>query len=352
MLNLKYTERFLLSANYSINQNTVRFFSYGTRLRNKESSAIVSKSSDEKKAIEPIHSPEYNDFLNDNLKIVALPINDSQFYLQYLQDNQLIHFEHKVISIEKKVSTKALSYWQKLKDSKKSYATYTVKTIEKLLEKLPWSEQSFASIPSEQFIIKRLQATELAQKAFPNKRYITFFDYINLVKTSPELTPKLEENPIIKPMKIYIPKIPGNTESKAVIGDKIYQMASMQAKYYSKQMWKCIAAFPLTFPLILIPLVPNIPGFYICYRLYWNFKAFAGAKHIMEMYHKNQGSSFQLEYVPEFTKSFNKIYDTEEQRLLLKNDEQMDAFETLVKDMDLDKAKANVLRAVMQENYK
>lgn len=303
-------------------------------------------------SVQPIHSSAYRSFLDDNLKIVAIPINDSQFYLQYLEDKQLVRFEHKAISLEKKVTAKALEYWHKIKDSKKSYAKQTVRIIEKLLEKLPWSEQSFASIPSEQFIIKRLRVTDLAHKHFPNKEYITFFEYLDLVNKNPEAKDELSKNSIIQPMKIYMPKMAGSEGKEDIIRERIYHMASLQAKYYSKQMWKCIAAFPLTFPLVIIPFVPNIPGFYICFRLYWNFKAFAGAKHVMEMYHENQGSSFQLEYVPEFSDKFGKVFDPETKKLLLKNDDQMDSFEGLVKQMGLEHVKGNVLKAVMEENYK
>lgn len=333
-------------------QSSARLFSFSSNLRDGGFLPVVKDGKNEGNSLEPIHSPLYTTFLKDSLKIVAIPINEKSFYLQYLEDKQLVRFEHKAITLEKKVTTKAAEYWQKLKNSKRSYAKYTVKTIEKLLEKLPWSEQSFASIPSEQFIIKRLKATDLAKAAFPNKEYISFFEYLDLINKNPELKSKMSKDSIIKPMKIYLPTIPGKIASKEEVSKQIYQMASVQAKYYSTQMWKCIAAFPLTIPLVIIPFVPNIPGFYICFRLYWNFKAFAGAKHIMEMYHKNQGSAFQLEYVPEFSAKFTKLYDQETKRLLLKNDEQMDTFEDLVRDMKLDSSKGNILKAVMQENYK
>ncbi|XBW37455.1 hypothetical protein QEN19_003036 [Hanseniaspora menglaensis] len=328
-------------------------FSISSKRLNANYDKIITETqNDDKKSIESAHSISFTNFLSDNMKIVAIPINSSQFYLQYIEDKQLVQFEHKAITLEKKVTTKALTYWQKMKDSQKSYAKFTVKTIENLLEKLPWSEKSFASIPSEQFIIKRLKATELAKVAFPDKEYITFFEYLDLINKNPELKSKLNNDSIIKPTKIYMPKIPGFEASEEVISKKIYEMASFQASYYSRQMWKCIAAFPLTFPFVIIPFVPNIPGFYICFRLYWNFKAFAGAKHVMEMYHKNQGSSFQLEYVPEFSEDFEKVFDLESKSLLLKNDQQMDAFEKLVQKMELDPVKANVVKAVMQENYK
>ena len=37
---------------------------------------------------------------------------------------------------------------------------------------------------------------------------------------------------------------------------------------------------PISLPFALVPIVPNVPGFYIAYRLYCNVKALLGVKHL------------------------------------------------------------------------
>jgi len=37
---------------------------------------------------------------------------------------------------------------------------------------------------------------------------------------------------------------------------------------------------PITAPVALIPIIPNLPFFYLCYRAYSNYKALAGSKHV------------------------------------------------------------------------
>lgn len=38
---------------------------------------------------------------------------------------------------------------------------------------------------------------------------------------------------------------------------------------------------PLTIPVALVPLVPNVPGFYLLYRVYCHMKVMASVKHFV-----------------------------------------------------------------------
>ncbi|WBW74183.1 mitochondrial hydrogen/potassium transport system protein [Schizosaccharomyces osmophilus] len=44
-----------------------------------------------------------------------------------------------------------------------------------------------------------------------------------------------------------------------------------------------IVGLPLTIPFILVPIVPNVPGFYLCYRAYCNYRALIGASQITRL---------------------------------------------------------------------
>lgn len=325
--------------NNSLQTISVRNLSTTSKLYNEHNTKEITKSK------------QFQDFQADEMKIISIPINEEHSYLQYIQNDQLLKFDNKIAVIEKKVAEKAATFWNGLKSSEKSISKFTVRNIEKLLDRIPWSEQSYASIPFEQFMIKRRSETALAKKIFPNKNHISFVEYMQMTSNNPSLAQSIKENTVIRPIKIYAPRIPGVNESDHVVSKRIYDLAEKNSAYYKKEMYKCMLALPLTFPLAIIPLVPNVPGFYLCYRLYWNLKAHAGCNHIMQMYHKNNGASFQIEYVPEFSDIYKSLYNETTKKIEVSSDAQQESFEKLAKVMEFDPVKANVLKAVLKENY-
>ncbi|KJZ79809.1 hypothetical protein HIM_00523 [Hirsutella minnesotensis 3608] len=46
-----------------------------------------------------------------------------------------------------------------------------------------------------------------------------------------------------------------------------------------KMMW-CLAGMPLTIPFALIPIIPNLPFFYLVYRFWSHWRARAGGRHV------------------------------------------------------------------------
>ncbi|KAJ3479725.1 hypothetical protein NLG97_g8248 [Lecanicillium saksenae] len=44
-------------------------------------------------------------------------------------------------------------------------------------------------------------------------------------------------------------------------------------------MW-CFVGMPITLPFALVPVIPNLPFFYLVYRAFSNWRAIAGGKHI------------------------------------------------------------------------
>ncbi|KAL6933213.1 uncharacterized protein HGUI_00834 [Hanseniaspora guilliermondii] len=327
------------SRNVNYSCPSIRGLSYTAKVHNESDSQGFEKSK------------ELIDFEKDEMKIISIPLNTEQNYLHYIQNDQLLKFDNKIAMMEKKVAGKASSFWNGLKASDKAIAKFTVKNIEKLLDRVPWSEQSYASIPFEQFMIKRRSESEMAKKIFPEKEHISFVEYMQMTRNSPSLIESIKQNSIIRPIKIYSPRIPGVYESDHEVSKRIYDLAEKNTKYFKKEMFKCMLALPLTFPLAIIPLVPNVPGFYLCYRLYWNLKAHAGCNHIMQMYHKNNGASFKIEYVPEFTDLFKNLYNETSKKVEINSDSQQQEFEKLAKIMEFDSVKANVLKAVIKENY-
>ncbi|KAI0104751.1 mitochondrial K+-H+ exchange-related-domain-containing protein [Nemania sp. FL0031] len=52
-----------------------------------------------------------------------------------------------------------------------------------------------------------------------------------------------------------------------------------QALHRSRMIW-CIIGIPISAPFALVPIVPNLPFFYLAYRLWSHYRALAGGKHL------------------------------------------------------------------------
>ncbi|KAI9684359.1 MAG: hypothetical protein M1829_002169 [Trizodia sp. TS-e1964] len=65
------------------------------------------------------------------------------------------------------------------------------------------------------------------------------------------------------------------------------QMAAERQTLDARRLWICICAIPFTLPLALIPLVPNIPFFYLAYRAWSHWRALAGSRHLEHLLKHN-----------------------------------------------------------------
>lgn len=58
------------------------------------------------------------------------------------------------------------------------------------------------------------------------------------------------------------------------------QLATERQSLHRRKMWWSIVAMPITAPFALIPIIPNIPFFYLAFRAYSHWKALSGSKHL------------------------------------------------------------------------
>lgn len=58
--------------------------------------------------------------------------------------------------------------------------------------------------------------------------------------------------------------------------------ASRQPHHRQRLIW-CIVGMPLTIPFILIPVVPNLPFFYLVWRAWSHWRAYQSSKYLSEL---------------------------------------------------------------------
>ena len=85
------------------------------------------------------------------------------------------------------------------------------------------------------------------------------------LKTIPSLSKKRKETKLSKQEKVEV-LFPGQFLSENRVPEVLRQLAVERQPLHRKRMiWSLIGA-PLTLPFALVPIIPNIPGFYLLFR--------------------------------------------------------------------------------------
>jgi len=76
--------------------------------------------------------------------------------------------------------------------------------------------------------------------------------------------------------------IPENTVSEV-----LRKLGTERQKLHKSRMIYCIIGMPITAPIAILPVIPNIPFFYLVFRAWSHWRALSGSKHIEFLLDKN-----------------------------------------------------------------
>ncbi|KAJ5493905.1 hypothetical protein N7463_009992 [Penicillium fimorum] len=154
----------------------------------------------------------------------------------------------KELSIIDRITTKAAETWAKWEEADKGWKMHLVRWGNSVQQRIPFEEWALKSIPSFK-----------AQQRINGDHGKAKIDVL----------------------------FPGNAVRLDRIQDVLRKIATeRQELHRKKMMWSLIAA-PITAPLGLIPVVPNIPFFYLAYRGWSHWRALNGSKHLELLVEKN-----------------------------------------------------------------
>lgn len=212
--------------------------------------------------------------------------------------------------LDDKLVAKASKLWSSFEHSKTPWKQKLVKGINVLLEQIPYSESSLRSIPAKHSVLRKQAHLDLAQSSSSsvetekiqdkslsdsqsqskdNEKLRTHLSYSDFEKLSGQSSATssgssssatastLPAHHILEPISVYYP-------NSIISAEQTY--AAMRAlaldgrSIHLKNMLFCLLFVPLTLPVALLPVIPNIPGFYLMYRAWCNFRALEGARHL------------------------------------------------------------------------
>ncbi|CAR27125.1 ZYRO0C09482p [Zygosaccharomyces rouxii] len=243
------------------------------------------------------------EYLLEPVKLIIIPVTTHRVYLYHKHREDMLSKSSVVIRFESWLSRKSESMWNKIVQSPRPTNQKVVKMINRLLDKTPWMENSLKTLPGENRLVKRvISRDEQGKEKVENiaiKQYVKNKD-------------RLET----KPLHAYYPS---GIISPEQLSSSLKFLYNRGLLYHWRQTLWCLSGLPLTLPIVLVPIIPNIPGFYLAYRAYCNYKAYMGARHL-QMLHKD--GKLQLRDVEGYSEMFGteKKLNSDKEQLLMDTD--------------------------------
>lgn len=173
------------------------------------------------------------------MRLFLLPISTKQSLIYCQRINQQLTKEKTYID---KITTKAATTWLGWEKHEKGWQKKITTYGNKLFQRLPYEEWGLKSIPP---LSVRRKSDELAGK---EKIRIEF----------PESF--MKQGAVIERLEYF-----GGKEKIA---------------FHTKWMWGSVIGMPISAPFALIPIVPNLPFFYLAFRAWSHWRARSGSAHL------------------------------------------------------------------------
>ncbi|OJJ49913.1 hypothetical protein ASPZODRAFT_58052 [Penicilliopsis zonata CBS 506.65] len=154
----------------------------------------------------------------------------------------------KQLSLTDKITNKAATTWAQWEEADKGWKKHIVSWGNRVQQRIPFEEWGLKSIPS--------------------------------------LNAQKRVNPDHEHTKVDV-LYPGNAIRTEKLQSILRTIATARQDLHRRKMWWSFLASPLTAPVALIPLIPNIPFFYLIYRGWSHWRALNGSKHLEFLVERN-----------------------------------------------------------------
>ncbi|BCS26052.1 mitochondrial K+-H+ exchange-related family protein [Aspergillus puulaauensis] len=151
-------------------------------------------------------------------------------------------------SILDRITDKAAQTWTQWEEADKGWKTHIVSWGNRVQQRIPYEEWGLKSIPS-------LSSQRRIDESHGTTRVDVLF--------------------------------PGNAIKEEKLIPMLHQLSKARQELHRRRMWWSFIAAPLTAPIALIPIIPNIPFFYLVYRGWSHWRALNGSKHLQFLVEKN-----------------------------------------------------------------
>ncbi|PYH79118.1 hypothetical protein BO82DRAFT_356707 [Aspergillus uvarum CBS 121591] len=172
------------------------------------------------------------------MRIFIVPISTRRALIYARPVGQALSKERTIVD---KITNKAAETWAKWEEADKGWKKHLVSWGNRVQQRIPYQEWGLKSIPS-------LSSQQRIDKTYGTKKVDVLF--------------------------------PGNAVRSEKLHSLLQAIATERQDLHRKRMWWSFLATPLTIPVGLLPVIPNIPFFYLMYRGWSHWRALNGSKHL------------------------------------------------------------------------
>ncbi|GME97882.1 unnamed protein product [Ambrosiozyma monospora] len=189
--------------------------------------------------------------------LISIPITTEKTYVHCKYTSKALPDGQE--SYETKAVNWASKQWAKMENSEVKVNKKIVEWINKLLVTIPWTESCLRSIPSQDKITRLLKdskstnstTTTAATSKNPDGETIV---PLETIKSSKLGSKDLQSIPIFYPSQLTTPQ--------TILKQISNQFLPLQA-YHKKWLITDLIGVPVTLPFAALPVVPNVPCFYL-----------------------------------------------------------------------------------------
>ncbi|GEQ72302.1 hypothetical protein JCM33374_g5989 [Metschnikowia sp. JCM 33374] len=247
-----------------------------------EKTPSLSQAADEKKGFisgddANTHNGTGSKFDLNSIFLLSIPITTHRSFIYCHHNASLLNKDQMnavpwLVKSEKKLVGLAVKAWDKLVSSDIAINKKIVALVSRLLNSIPYNENCLRSFPSKEAMVRETAASQS-------------HDLPRAIMTS-EIDQKNLSVDQLKPIPVYHPKI---QDPHATLSQMHHFKTELTA-HHRKWAIVCAIGIPVSLPLALIPVAPNVPGFYLAYRLYCHLQALRGAKNLGFLIENNSTS--------------------------------------------------------------
>lgn len=220
------------------------------------------------------------------MRLIVLPLSVKRSMV-YCQWNSLPAARSKP-RIDDRLVKRATVAWNNFASSERKWKQTIVSWANVAMEKIPYDEWSLKTIPAKTAVLRRLKTKDENDGSAPHASR-TGVDSNNLSEADLEAIPVL---------------YPSSAMSSSGVLSRLVTLGNSGISHHNKYFWLSAIGAPLTLPVALIPVVPNIPGFYLLYRAWSHWRALDGAKHLKFL---TDGNHLNLETIAQLDDMYTRL---------------------------------------------
>ncbi|KAI5967335.1 hypothetical protein CANMA_003155 [Candida margitis] len=284
----------------------------------------------------------------NSIYVLSIPLTTSRSFIYCNHRPILIGKASKaplISKIESRAVNIATKGWNKLASSKLTVNVKIVEWIRKLLATIPYEENCLRSFPNKEAMIREINEESLHLVKPVEKKDDS--EGGGIVVNQSDIKQLNIPASQLKPIPLYHAQY----QHPSIILDELVRFRSDNYKKHKKGAVLCAIGIPLSLPFALVPVVPNVPGFYLAYRLYCHVKALLGINHLDYLLDNNMASQhIRFTQLPQIDEAYGEQLgedgaDDTFERLLITPE----IIDTLVTKLSLENnVKDDLTKALMQ----